>query len=95
VPEPETDHAVGPDGSIIFMTRSNELLRLDPNGKVFVRGVLVDDNTEVYRAFTSWLTDCRCVECRGSLLMPSEERDALELAQRRERLRFFQPEETA
>ena len=88
----EVDHAVAPDGSIVFMTKSEEVLRLEPDGRSFVRGEQVDDNAEVYRAFTSWLTDCRCVECNGKLLKAhaKETMDAArELAMKRERAEFF------
>ncbi len=90
----EVDHAVAPDGSIVFMTKSKEVLRLEPDGRSFVRGEQVDDNAEVYRAFTSWLTDCRCVECSGRLLEyhAKESMDAArELAMKRERMDLLGP----
>ena len=47
-----------PFGSIIFKIGhkpGKEVLRFDPDGKVFVRGAFVDDNRLVYLAFMCWL----------------------------------------
>ena len=34
---------------------SIEYLRFQPDGKVFVRGELVDDNQKIYESFKAWL----------------------------------------
>jgi uncharacterized protein with PIN domain len=93
---PGIDHAVSQEGSFVFMTKSREVLRLDPDGRVFVRGEEVGDNVEVYRAFTRWLTDCRCMECGGQLLKPHAEEvvdAAHEMAMKRERMELIGPRE--
>ena len=56
------------EGSVVFLTETKEALRLDPDGKVYVRGTEVGDDRQVYEAFVRWLTDCRCLECGGSML---------------------------
>lgn len=45
-----------PDGSIIFQLNSGqEMIRLDADGKIYVRGNEVDDDPLVYIAFRDWL----------------------------------------
>ena len=49
-----------PSGSVKFFTgkdgESTEVLRFDPDGKVFIRGEQVDSNHIVYEIFREWLT---------------------------------------
>ena len=46
----------GEDGAIIlFDAQENEWLRLESDGRAFVRGELVETNVEVWRAFRGWL----------------------------------------
>ena len=40
------------------------ILRAEEGGKIYVRGELVDDNQEIYRAFRSWLEGL-CPSCGG------------------------------
>ena len=40
-------------------SEANEVLRFNEDGKVFVRGELVDDNKAIYEAFKEWLEKCR------------------------------------
>ena len=43
-----TFHVDNSDGS------ADEVLRFEPNGRVYVRGELVDDNMDVYAALLDW-----------------------------------------
>jgi len=43
--------------SISFNVDTDEVLRFDPNGNIYVRGELVDSNKEVYDAMISFLED--------------------------------------
>jgi len=48
---------IAQDGSIVFrMADGVEVLRFDPDGKVFVRGHHVDSNELIYAEFRHWLT---------------------------------------
>lgn len=50
-------HPRGVDGSIIFQRASgDEIFRLDPDGKVLVRGNVVTSDLAMYHAFAEWLT---------------------------------------
>jgi hypothetical protein len=45
-----------PQGSIIlFLADGREMMRFDPDGKIYVRGEQVDDNLAVYLHFGRWL----------------------------------------
>jgi len=44
----------GRDG-VSLVVGTDEMIRFDTNGEVYVRGQLVDDNKEVYQAFKDWL----------------------------------------
>ena len=61
------------DPPLIFMTCGEEILRLDPEGRIFVRGKQVDDNDKVYAAFRQWLASCSCVDCGRSVLPKLDE----------------------
>jgi len=51
----------GIDGSIIFKRGDDtEFMRFDPDGKVTVRGEVVDDNKDVYLEFREWLNEILC-----------------------------------
>lgn len=41
---------------IIFTADGNEMMRFESDGKVYIRGELVDDNLEVYKAFAEWFS---------------------------------------
>lgn len=44
------------EGAFIFqLANGSEVMRFEPDGRCFVRGELVDNNVEVYKAFRSWL----------------------------------------
>lgn len=43
--------------SISFNADTDEVLRFDPDGNIYVRGELVDSNKEVYDAMVSFLED--------------------------------------
>jgi len=40
--------------NIVFHIDDEEILRFEPQGRVFVRGQQVDDNREIYAAFLHW-----------------------------------------
>ncbi len=45
-----------PAGSIIFkLADESEMMRFDPDGKIYVRGEQVDDNQGIYMHFRRWL----------------------------------------
>lgn len=47
------------DGSIILKLNSGqEMIRFDPDGKVYVRGNEVDDDPLIYLAFREWVKRC-------------------------------------
>jgi len=43
--------------SISFTIDTDEVIRFDPNGKVYVRGELVDDNHKIYSAMIDFLQE--------------------------------------
>lgn len=44
------------DGDIIFQLADGlEFIRIQGDGKVFIRGEVVDDNKSIYKAFAEWL----------------------------------------
>ena len=44
------------DGSIRFeLADRTEVMRFKPDGRVYVRGELVDDNMTIYKVFKTWL----------------------------------------
>lgn len=43
--------------SISFTIGTDEVIRFDPDGKVYVRGELVDDNHKVYEAMIDFLRE--------------------------------------
>lgn len=53
------------NGKLVFKAEDDkpEYLRFESDGKVYVRGELVDNNKDVYLAFRAWL--------RRALLIPS------------------------
>ena len=55
-----------PPGTIELKMAGQEvaILRVEESGKVYVRGALVDDDVEVYRAFKSWMAGL-CPNCKG------------------------------
>jgi hypothetical protein len=55
--EPVGDGERGPDGRLLFkLADGTEVLRFEPDGRVFVRGSLVDEDALVYGAFRAWLS---------------------------------------
>ncbi len=45
-----------PSGDIIFkLADAREMIRFDHDGKVYVRGELVDDNQGIYMHFRRWM----------------------------------------
>ncbi|HMJ56682.1 MAG TPA: hypothetical protein VK540_31655 [Polyangiaceae bacterium] len=49
-----------PDGSIRFrLADGTEVLRIDPDGTVRVRGNIVDSDKSVYQGFRAWLLHAR------------------------------------
>lgn len=49
-----------PDGSIRFrLADGTEMLRIDPDGTVRVRGNVVDSDKSVYQGFRAWLLHAR------------------------------------
>lgn len=45
------------DSNIIFSFDTEEVLRFNSDGKVYIRGKLVDDNQKVYSAMLNFLTN--------------------------------------
>lgn len=48
------DSSDGPT-NIVFTVGTEEMMKFEDNGNVYIRGQLVDDNEEVYKAFKDWL----------------------------------------
>lgn len=56
---------------ILLMSSGEEMVRFDPDGKIYIRGEEVDSNRRVYEAFLSWMSGCICTDCAkkvGSIL---------------------------
>ena len=47
------------EGNLVFLSGNLEVLKFCPNGKVYVRGELVDRNQEIYAEFKRWLASTR------------------------------------
>ena len=48
-----------PDGSFRFeLANGTEVLRIDGDGTIKIRGNVVDDDESVYQAFRAWLASC-------------------------------------
>ena len=60
---PGESPSIDEKGKICFLCGGDEVMRFEPEGKVFVRGEEVDDNQEVYLAFRRWL---ETAETQGS-----------------------------
>ena len=57
-----------PAGVISFASANTEHIRFKRDGKVYVRGTLVDSDQEVYKAILCWLREQKCPECSKSYL---------------------------
>jgi hypothetical protein len=56
-----------PSGNIVFLLADGrEMIRFDHDGKVYVRGELVDDNQGIYMHFRRWMQlACILPPCKG------------------------------
>lgn len=66
--QPRREFPVEPEGDLIFTVLGREVLRFVADGRVFVRGTLVDDDAEIYQAFLEWFRQTelppeRCPHC--------------------------------
>ncbi len=43
--------------NIVFTIDTEEVIRMEPNGLIFIRGEQVDDNQKVYSAMLSFLSE--------------------------------------
>ena len=50
------------DNTIVFNINSDEVLRFEENGKIYIHGELVDDNQKVYTAMLDFLTNTSTLE---------------------------------
>jgi hypothetical protein len=54
-PNPETKPLAG---SIIFQCEDTEMMRIDPDGKFYIKGEYTDVNQEVFDTFSRYVQDC-------------------------------------
>jgi hypothetical protein len=53
--QPEMKFYERTEGSIMFLIGDVEVLKFCPNGKIYVRGELMEKNWTVYQQFKDWL----------------------------------------
>ena len=49
---------VAPDGHLSFMVAGKEMIRLEPNGNIWVRGVLTTNDLQVVDGMRAFLIGC-------------------------------------
>lgn len=51
---------------------SEEYLRFEPGGNIYVHGKLIEHDHEVYMAIASWLHNQKCTQCNKAILQPKK-----------------------